>query len=62
MQAMLANYVSKHLGRRLSLAIYPLANKDHVLQYKQALKKAETDYYITIISDGEGKPRALFEK
>lgn len=59
---MLGNYVSIRLGRKLSLAIYlSLAYKDHVLQYKQALKKAETDYYITIISDVGGN-QELFLK
>lgn len=57
---MVANYVSKHLSRKLGLAIYALVYKDNVLQYKEALKKAETNYYTTTISNVQGNPRALF--
>lgn len=30
-----------------------MAKKDHVLLYKEALKKAKTDYYTTVISNGQ---------
>lgn len=48
---MAASFVSKRFCRKLDLTAYAVAYKDHVRQYKEALKKAKTDHYSTVISN-----------
>lgn len=49
----------KCLNRKTSLTVHALVYKEHVTQYKEALKKAKTNYYSTVISNGLRNPRPL---
>lgn len=48
------------MRRKIDLALHILAYKDHVLQYKQALKKTKTDYFTSGNSNDQGNPEAVF--
>lgn len=50
----------ERLSKKTGLTVHALAFKDHVLAYKEALNKAKSSYYSSIISTGQGNPRALF--
>lgn len=52
---------TEHLSKKTGLTGHALAYKDDVRIYKDALNKAKTTYFSTIIAKGQVNPRALFQ-
>uniref|UniRef100_A0A671W597 Reverse transcriptase domain-containing protein n=1 Tax=Sparus aurata TaxID=8175 RepID=A0A671W597_SPAAU len=50
----------ERLYKRSGLTLHHEAYKDHVRSYKEALSKAKTKYYTTLIGDQQNNPRMLF--
>ena len=50
----------ERLYKRSDLTVHHEAYKDHVRSYKEALSKAKTNYYTTLIGDQQNNPRMLF--